>query len=395
MRSSKGLPLALVVASLAPVVAGLSGCALNERETVNERSSYDSNALPVGAERGPVKRSLDAEETRDQFRDLSQEDYVVQPGDTLWSIANHFLKDPYYWPEIWYVNQDIENPHRIYPGDHITIVFVGDRPRLTVGLRPHIRYESLPPEVSAIPLDKLRPFLTHDQMLSEEDLESAPYVLANREGSIHASSDDIAYVRPALDGDRERHAVVEKGKPLIDSRNGDLLGYRAIYKGEAHLEETGDPSTVVLKDTVREVQEGDRLVEMVDEPFDRDVQPQIPAFPIDATVILLPDAITQVGDNQVIVLDRGAESGVSPGDLLQISKRGRVVEDKFAPRKEDAEIERLRDLRGPAVALPDYPIGTAMVFRVYDRVSYALVAKATKPIHEGDFARTPVQDSGR
>ncbi|MFP4639665.1 MAG: LysM peptidoglycan-binding domain-containing protein [Guyparkeria sp.] len=395
MRSSKGLPLALVVASLAPVVAGLSGCALNERETVNERSSYDSDALPVGAELGPVKRNLDAEETRDQFRDLSQEDYVVQPGDTLWSIANHFLKDPYYWPEIWYVNQDIENPHRIYPGDHITIVFVGDRPRLTVGLRPHIRYESLPPEVSAIPLDKLRPFLTHDQMLSEEDLESAPYVLANREGSIHASSDDTAYVRPALDGDRERHAVVEKGKPLIDSRTGDLLGYRAIYKGEAQVEETGDPTTVTLKDTVREVQEGDRLVEMDDEPFDRDVQPQIPAYPIDATVILLPDAITQVGDNQVIVLDRGAESGVSPGDLLQISKRGRVVEDRFAPRKKDAEVERLRDLRGPAVALPDYPIGTAMVFRVYDRVSYALVAKATKPIHEGDFARTPMQDSGR
>ncbi|MFO7581800.1 LysM peptidoglycan-binding domain-containing protein [Guyparkeria sp.] len=395
MRSRKGLPLALVVASLAPVVAGLSGCAFNDREIVNERSTYDSNALPVGAERGPVKRSLDAEETRDQFRDLSQKDYVVQPGDTLWSIANHFLKDPYYWPEIWYINPDIDNPHRIYPGDHISIVFVGDRPRLTVGLRPHIRYESLPPEVSAIPLDKLRPFLSHDQVLSEEDLESAPYILANREGSIHASDGDIAYARPELDGERTRHAVVEKGKPLIDSRTGEMLGYRAIYKGEAHVEEIGDPSTLLLKDTVREVQEGDRLVEMTEEAFTQDVQPQIPAFPIDAAIILLPDAITQVGDNQVIVIDRGSQAGVSAGDLLQISKRGRVVEDKFAPRKTGDEVERLSDLRGPAVALPDYPIGTAMVFRVYDRVSYALVAKATKPIHEGDFARTPLQDSGR
>ena len=393
MRSSKGLPLALAVAGLVPAVAALSGCALDERATVNEPTSYDASALPVGAER--VKHSLDAEETRDQFRDLSKEDYVVQPGDTLWSIANHFLKDPYYWPEIWYANPEIENPHRIYPGDHISIVFVGDRPRLTVGLRPHIRYESLPPVVSALPLDKLRPFLNHDQVLNEEDLESAPYVLANREGAIHASSDDIAYVRPDLDADQQRYAVVEKGKELVDSRSGELLGYRAIYKGEAHLQATGDPSTVELKDVVREVQEGDRLVEMTEEAFDRDVQPQIPAFAIDASVILLPDAITQVGNNQVIVIDRGTESGVQPGDLLKINKRGRVVSDRFAPREEGDEVKRLRDLEGPAVALPDYPIGTAMVFRVYDRVSFALVAKATKPVHVGDRARTPVQEGRR
>ena len=393
MRSSKGLPLVLAVASLVPAVAGLSGCAMDERATVNEPTSYDANALPVGAER--VKHSLDAEETRDQFRDLSKKDYVVQPGDTLWSIANHFLKDPYYWPEIWYANPEIDNPHRIYPGDHISIVFVGDRPRLTVGLRPHIRYESLPPVVSALPLDKLRPYLSHDQVLDGEDLEAAPYVLANREGSIHTSGGDIAYVRPPLPSEPLRYAVVEQGKELIDSRTGELLGHRAIYKGEANLQATGDPSTIQLNDVVREVQEGDRLVEMTEEAFDRDVQPQIPAFAIDASIILLPDAITQVGNNQVIVIDRGAEAGVQPGDLLKISKRGAVVTDRFAPRKEGDEVKRLADLEGPAVALPDYPIGTAMVFRVYDRVSYALVAKAVKPVHTGDRVHTPMQDSGR
>jgi hypothetical protein len=392
MRSSKGLPLTLAVAGLIPAVAGLSGCTLDDRATVNQPTSYDSSALPVGAER--VKDTLDAVETREQFRDLSAEDYVVQPGDTLWSIANRFLKDPYYWPEIWYANPEIENPHRIYPGDHVSIVFVGDRPRLTVSLRPHIRYESLPPAVSALPLDKLRPFLSHDQVLDGEELETAPYVLATREGSMQASSDDIAYVRPPLDSDRRRYAVVKKGKALVDSRNGDLLGYRAIYKGEARLQATGDPSTVELEDVVREVQEGDRLVEMTEEPFDSEVQPQIPAFAIDATIILLPDAITQVGNNQVIVIDRGAESGVRPGHLLKVSKRGRVVADRFAPRRDGEEVRRLADLEGPAVALPDYPIGTAMVFRVYDRVSFALVARATKPIHVGDRAHTPMQDVG-
>jgi len=142
---------------------------------------------------------------------------------------------------------------------------------------------------------------------------------------------------------------------------------------------------------VREVNEGDRLVEMTEQAFDGDVSPKIPAFPIDATIILLPDAITQIGSQQVVVIDRGAESGVTAGDLLQISKRGRVVEDRFAEREADEDGREAA--RGPAVLLPDHPIGTAMVFRAYDRVSYALVIKATKPVHEGDLAQTPVQDS--
>lgn len=390
MRSTKGLALPLAPALLLAGILPLAGCAVTEDDVVNPREPMSADALPLSAERGPVKRELSAEQTREQFRDLSAEEYVVKQGDTLWSIANHFLKNPYYWPEIWYANPEIENPHRIYPGDRIQIVFVGDRPRLAVGLRPHIRYESLPPAVAAVPLELVRPFLSHDQVMDEDEFEAAPYVLANREGSIHASSGDIAYVRPPLDGSRRHFAVVEKGKALVDGRSGEHLGYRAIFKGEAKLVETGDPSTVELVDTVREIDEGDRLVEMTEEAFDRDVTPQIPAFPIDARIILLPDAITQVGSRQVIVIDRGSEAGVTAGDLLQIGKRGRVVEDRFAPR--DTGEDGRQATRGPAVLLPDRPIGTAMVFRAYDRVSYALVVKATQPIHAGDLARTPVQD---
>lgn len=389
MRSTKGLPLALALAGLVPLTSGLQGCALTAEDAINSRPAYNADALPMGAERGPVKRNLSAAETRDQFRDLAAEDYVVKQGDTLWSIANHFLENPYYSPEIWYANPEIENPHRIYPGDHISVVMVGDRPRLAVGLRPHIRYESLPPAVSVVPLELVRPFLSHDQVLSADDFESAPYLLANREGAIHASSGDTGYVRPPLDGDKSLFAVVEKGKALVDGRSGEMLGYRAIFKGEAHLEQTGDPSIVILEDTVREIEAGDRLVEMTTEAFKQDIVPQIPAFPIDARIILLPDAITQVGNNQVIVIDRGESAGVTPGDLLQISKRGDVIEDRFAERE---TMENGRESRrGPAVQLPDHTIGTAMTFRVYDRVSYALVIKATHPIHAGDLARTPVE----
>ncbi|KTG16920.1 MULTISPECIES: LysM domain-containing protein [unclassified Guyparkeria] len=392
MRSTKGLPLALALAGLVPFTAILSGCAgIDEDDVINPREPYAADTLPLGAERGPVKRTLTAEETRDQFRDLSAKDYVVKKGDTLWSIANHFLKDPYYWPEIWYGNQEIANPHRIYPGDHITIMFVGDRPRLAVGLRPHIRYESLPPAVSAVPLELVRPFLSYDQVLDAEDFESAPYILDNREGTLNASTGDTIYARPELDGEQQRFAVVEQGKELRDGRTDELLGYRAIFKGEANLVEAGDPATLTLEDTVREVEAGNRLVEMTPEAFTSDVTPQIPAFPIDARIILLPDAITQVGSQQVVIIDRGAEAGVTAGDLLQISKRGRVIEDRFAP-KETTENGR-EALHGPAVRLPDYPIGSAMVFRVYDRVSYALVIKATKPIHAGDLAQTPTQDN--
>ncbi|HUX82850.1 MAG TPA: LysM peptidoglycan-binding domain-containing protein [Halothiobacillus sp.] len=391
MRSSNGLSVLL---SLSLTTLLLSGCA-SERPPVNMANQHKSSGLPIGAMRGPVKGTLTPEETKAQFISLKADEYVVKKGDTLWSIANHFLKDPYYWPEIWYDNSQVKNPHKIYPGDRIGIMFIGGRPRLGITMRPHIRYEGDASEISSIPLDMIKPFFSYDQIMTQKELEAAPYILANRDDSLAASMGDVIFARPELTGSTDNYAIVGQGEHLVDPATGASLGYRTIYEGEAKITQRGDPTEMRIVKSEREVRKGDRLVPMIGEPFDHDIIPSIPAMPIDAVVINLPDALTQVGTYQVIIINAGKDNGLVPGDLLRISKPGRVVKDTYTQSpKELSQTKGIDALmpHPPLVKLPDFPIGTAMVFRTYDRVSYALVVKTKRPIHIGDLAQTPTAD---
>ncbi len=393
MRSSKGLPVLLSLSLI--TTALLSGCAA-ERPPVNIVNQPAPDGLPLGATRGPVKGTLTPDETKAQFISLKANEYTVKKGDTLWSIANHFLKDPYYWPEIWYDNPEIKNPHKIYPGDKIGIMYIGGKPRLGITLRPHIRYETLPPAISAIPLEDLKPFLSYDQIMSEKQLESAPYVLANRDQTTSTSFGDVVYARPALTENSNTFSILGKGRPLVDPVTGDFLGYRAIYKGQAEVMHRGDPTTLRITKSAREILDGDRVLPVINEPFDHDVTPSIPAVPINAVVIDIPDAITQVATYQVVIINAGSNNGLVPGDMLRISKPGQIVSDKYTinPKElaKNAEPEGFEIPSPPRVKLPDFPIGTAMVFRVYDRASLALVVQTKRPVRIGDLLQTPTAD---
>lgn len=372
----------------------LSGCA-TERPPVNLADMPKSTGLPIGAKRGPVKGTLTPEETKAQFKSLAADEYIVKKGDTLWSIANHFLKDPYYWPEIWYDNGQIKNPHKIYPGDRIGIMYIGGRPRLGITMRPHMRYEGDAAQIDSIPLDMIKPFFSYDQIMTQKELNAAPYILANRNDSLSASMGDVIFARPMLTGNANTYAIVGQGKHLVDPTTGTSLGYRTIYEGEAKITQHGDPTEMRIVKSEREVKKGDRLVPMIDVPFDHDITPSIPAVPIDAVVIDLPDAITQVGSYQVVIINAGKDNGLVPGDLLRISKPGRVVKDTYTQNaKELSQTKGIDALmpHPPLVKLPDFPIGTAMVFRTYDRASYALVVKTKRPIHIGDLAQTPTAE---
>jgi hypothetical protein len=306
--------------------------------------------------------------------------YVVQVGDTLWDIAATFLKDPWFWPEIWYVNPDIANPHLIYPGDVLGLVTIDGQPRITnvrassYRMSPQARITPLSQAVTSIPFEDVAAFLSSGVILEKSQADALPYLLETRGDHLIASAGNEIYVR-GITGDQPstRYNVIHVGDPLTDPDDNRLIGYHATMIGEGSLRRTGDPATVALTDTSQEAQMGDRLIPAsVDVPLN--FFPRTPSSNIEGRIISVVGGVTQIGQYMVVVMNRGSNNGLSVGDVLSVFQVGEVVDDRF---------------RGGSVKLPDENAGTVMVFKTYDRISYGLVMEATDAIHILDEIRNP------
>ncbi len=307
-------------------------------------------------------------------------EYVVQVGDTLWDIAATFLRDPWYWPEIWYVNPDIVNPHLIYPGDVLGLVYIDGQPRITnvrastYRLSPQARVTPLTESITSIPYEAVAAFLSSGVILEKDQADALPYLLATRGDHLIASAGNEIYVR-GIDGTRPgaRYTVVHVGDPLYDPDDNRLIGYQGITVGDGTLRRGGDPATVALTDTVQEAKAGDRLLpETVDVPLN--FFPRSPSSAVEGRIVSVVGGVTQIGQYQVVVLNRGTNNGVTVGDVLTVWQTGETVDDRFG---------------GGNVRLPDEEAGTIMVFKTYDRISYGLVMEATQAIHVHDTVRNP------
>lgn len=314
--------------------------------------------------------------------------YVVKKGDTLWDISSMFLRDPWYWPEIWYVNPQVENPHLIYPGDVLTLVYVDGQPQIrssrgtaaasgTERLSPRIREEQLTQAVTTIPYDVIGPFLEKGMVLSKNEIDDLPHVVALRDDHLVGASGNDAYVRGDVSAVESSYSVVHIGDKLVDPDDGDLLGYEGIYVAEGRVRRGGDPATVTLSDSHREAMKGDRLVAR-SEPLPLQFEPRSPDRPVEGRIVHVVDGVTQIGQYQVIVINRGARDGLAPGHVLSVWQVGDKVSDDVDS-----------SLFGRKVQLPDEQAGLLMVFKTYDRLSYALVVRAEGPIHTLDKVRNP------
>jgi len=309
-------------------------------------------------------------------------EYVVQVGDTLWDIAGKFLNDPWFWPEIWYVNPDIENPHLIYPGDVLGLVYIDGQPRITnvrgsaYRLSPQARVSPLSETVNSIPYEAVAAFLSTGAILQKDEADSLPYLLDTRGDHLVASAGNEIYVR-GLTEDRPgtRFNVVHIGDALRDPDDNRLIGYQGLLVGEGQLTRGGDPATVALTDTVRENVIGDRLIpDKVDIPLN--FFPRAPSTAIDGRIISVVGGVTQIAQYQVVVINRGTNNGLSIGDVLAVFQTGEVVRDR---------------IKGGKVKLPDEEAGTVMIFKTYERISYGLVMEATEAIHVLDSVRNPTR----
>ena len=309
------------------------------------------------------------------------DEYVVQVGDTLWDIAATFLKDPWFWPEIWYVNPDIENPHLIYPGDVLGLVYIDGQPRITnirastYRLSPQARITPLTEAVTSIPYETISSFLSTGIILERDEVDALPYLVATRGDHLIAAAGNDVYVR-GLGGDvpGTRFSVINIGDRLIDPDDNRLVGYQGIWVGEGTLRRGGDPATLTLNETTQEAKHGDRLIpESIDIPLN--FFPKAPSNVIDGRIISVVGGVTQIGQYQVVVMNRGSRDGLSVGDVLSVFQAGETVRDHVS---------------GGSVTLPDEVAGTVMVFKVYDEIGYGLVMEATQSLHLHDAVRNPI-----
>ena len=366
------------------------GVELSEPEV--EVSVSETQELPDSSEPRLENLPVTPEEHDVEFHASAPEQYTVVPGDTLWDLSNRFLVQPWYWPEIWYLNPQIEDPHLIYPGDVISIFYVGGKPYLTVGggprtgsatgserLSPTVRTEDIEEDPYAIPIQAIAQFIIRPRVVSKEELENAPYIVGSQEERLAFGSGDRVYVR-GLDNESPTgsYTVFRQGDPLYDVETKELLGYEAILVGDGNIVRLDDPATFDLGQTKREALRGDRLLPVNFSDQDTEFVPHAPDADLKGHVISVFDAISQVGAGQVITLNLGANDGIEKGHIFSVSEAGRVIDDPW---------EKPGSYK--TVQLPEEEAGIAMVFRIFDEVSYALIMKTKKPIQVGDTVATP------
>ncbi len=380
------LSLRLTVVALA---ATLAGCSLNPFSNDDARRPSVPAASTTQSQSGTAAMRTQSSQYEPVLVRINEpvplaeghpDEYVVQVGDTLWDIAATFLKDPWFWPEIWYVNPDIVNPHLIYPGDVLGLIHLDGQTRITnirastYRMSPQARVTPLAEAVTSIPYEDVAAFLSSGVVLEKRQAAALPYLLQTRGDHMIAAAGNEIYVRGiTTDVAGTPYSVVHVGDPLIDPDDNRLVGYHGILIGEGRLRRGGDPATVALTSTSQEAKMGDRLLpEAVDAPLN--FFPRTPSRGIDGRIIAVVGGVTQIGQYQVVVTNRGSDDGLSMGDVLTVYQAGQVVRDR---------------VKGGRVKLPDEQAGTVMIFKTYDRISYGLVMEATQAIHIHDAVRNP------
>ncbi len=315
--------------------------------------------------------------------------HIVVRGDTLWGISSKFLKDPYRWPEVWRMNpEEIRNPHRIYPGQVVILDRTGANPRLKIGklikseskLEPKI-YETAQAEaIPAIPQQAIEPFLSQPLVIEEGALEKTPRIVATQEGRVYVGTGGQIFVSGITAPAAKYWQVYRPGKPLKNPDDGSVMGHEAVFLGDAHLVslgENGEAATMVIAKSKLEIGRGDSVMPAA-QPEVLNYLPHPPLIPIKARVASIYGGVGEAGQFAIVAINRGKLDELEVGHVLALYRTGETVTNKF-----DLEAK-------PQTAkLPDEKYGLLFVFRVFDKVSYALVMETSRPVLVGDTLKTP------
>ena len=376
-----------------------------------------------------------------QLQDNAPEKYVVVKGDTLWDISARFLKSPWRWPEIWNLNrEEVKNPHWIYPGDLIVLDRSGAEPRLTlvkggtsglptVKLSPGVRASEIGGgAIPTIPIRVIHPFLAQPRVVSAGEFDTAPFILGSNTERVILGSGDDAFATGGKPG-VTRWSVLRPGKELSDPETGEILGYEVEYLGDARTLVEGAPQKIRITQSAREIMPRDILVE-ADDSTTFEYMPRAPEQPIQGRIISAYGGMTDSGRYQTVVINRGAQHGLQPGHVLAVYREGQAVtlsrdeQERMAwvvdktsavPEsgawlysdvrclKQDSKVTYnqsvnmqsafrntcLDNRNENAIKLPDAHSGLVMVYRVFDKVAYALIMQSDGPVYLLDTVRNP------
>lgn len=332
-------------------------------------------------------------------RDSAPDRYVVQRGDTLWSIATKFLNDQWRWPEIWRMNQEqIRNPHLISPGDVLVLDRSVSPPQLRIGEAPEAAAAPLPPgtvklspriytddlAAQAIPTispKAIEPFLTQPLIIEDGGLDRAPRIIAVEENRVNIGQGDVAYVSGFGNADTSVWQVYRAGGPLVDPDSRRTLGIEAVYLGTARVTRSGEPATVEILNSKKEISAGDRLIPAPPPTIPQYV-PHAPSAKVNGRIIGLYDALaTSVGGrDSIISINKGVRDGLEVGHVLAVY-RNVVIHDQ-------RDYLKSRDRSRP-IQLPPERYGLVFIFRTFATVSYALVMESSRPVQSGDLIQNP------
>jgi len=341
-----------------------------------------------------------------QVKDTAPDRYVVQKGDTLWSIATKFLSDQWRWPEIWRMNQEqIRNPHNIFPGDVLVLDRSVSPPQLRIAdagtgggagggagggvggaeavkLLPRIYTQPLTSEaIPAISPRAIEPFLTQPLIIEEGGLVRAPRIIATEENRVNLGAGNVAYVSGFGSTDASVWQIYRAGRPLVDPDNQRTLGFEAVFLGTAQVTRSGEPATVEIVNSKKEISAGDRLIPAPPPTIPQYV-PHAPSSAVSGRIMGLYDALaTSVGGrDSIISINRGRRDGLEVRHVLAVYRNVVVYDQRDYLKSRD---------RSPAIQLPPERYGLVFIFRTFNSVSYALVMESSRPVQGGDIVQNP------
>lgn len=356
------------------------------------------------------------------------DEYIVVKGDTLWDISGRFLDKPWQWPAIWHANPQIENPHLIYPGDLVSLVYVDGVPQLrlrrgnveTVKLSPAVRVVERDDAINAVPFKSIEPFVRDMRVLSPAEFEGLPYIVANNERRLTATYSDKTYARglkakvgqefviarltniyDRVDDNGELRRVLPKEHwqqvPNVWDRRQELhnpvspwdrrpqnpVAYELFEVSRGRVAQTGEISVLDIIRDRTEVRPGDFILPLTDQGYESTFFPRaMERVPQDLRILATSNQRAGVGTFQIVSINGGSRQGIEPGHVFSAFRTGQLVDDRVGYRYGSfAEESQVR--------LPEVYDGLVMVFRAFDDVSYGMVMGSSRGIVEYDLLRHP------